>query len=111
MKDSRAALRAIKNSDRIVWVGSQRRCGVKAILLPEMDLTGRTVKVETAANTAYDALTSAHMRSWMECIISRKKPNATVEAGYAHSIANIMSNTAVHTGFKSTFDERVRKWW
>ena len=50
-------------------------------------------------------LTSGHMRNWMECVRSRKTPNAPVEAGYSHSIANIMTNAAVRTGAKSIFDE------
>jgi hypothetical protein len=40
---------------------------------------------------------------------SRKTPNAPVEAGYAHSIANIMTNAAVHTGAKATFDEKLQE--
>jgi hypothetical protein len=44
------------------------------------------------------------MRNWMECVRSRKQPNVPVEAGYYHSIANIMTNAAVRTGFKATFD-------
>jgi hypothetical protein len=43
----------------------------------------------------------------MECVRSRKQPNAPVEAGYSHSIATIMTNAAVHTGAKVTFDEKV----
>jgi hypothetical protein len=31
-----------------------------------------------------------------------------VEAGYSHSIANIMTNAAVHTGAKVTFDEKTQ---
>jgi hypothetical protein len=42
----------------------------------------------------------------MECVRSRKQPNAPVEAGYSHSIANIMTNAAVHTGAKASFDEK-----
>jgi hypothetical protein len=41
----------------------------------------------------------------MECIKSRKQPNAPVEAGYNHSIANIMCTASLHTGQKVTFDE------
>jgi len=52
-----------------------------------------------------DSLTSGHMRNWMECVRSRKTPNAPVEAGYSHSIANIMTNAAVRTGAKAVFDE------
>lgn len=78
-------------------------------LLPEMDLVKEEVKVVASANTGGDALTSAHMRNWMECVRSRKQPNAPVEAGYNHSIACIMTNAAVRTGGKATFDEKTQQ--
>jgi predicted dehydrogenase len=74
-------------------------------LLPVLDLSN-TEKVVTSANTGGDKLTSAHIRNWMECIRSRKQPNAPVEAGYSHSIANIMTTAAAHAGVKVTFDEQ-----
>ena len=74
-------------------------------LLPDFDLADASVKAVASANTGADVLTSAHMRNWMECIRSRKQPNAPVEAGYAHSVASIMTNASVRTGFKATFDE------
>jgi predicted dehydrogenase len=58
-----------------------------------------------SANTGADTLSSNHMRNWLECVRSRKAPHAPVEAGYSHSIANIMTNAAVRTGGKATFDE------
>ena len=73
---------------------------------PEMKLTDKTEKVVASANTGSDILTSNHMRNFMECIRSRKQPNAPVEAGYYHSIATIMTNAAVHTGSKVMFDEK-----
>jgi len=45
------------------------------------------------------------MRNWMECIRSRETPNAPVEAGYNHSVANIMTTAALRTGKFVTFDE------
>ena len=65
-----------------------------------------TEQVVASANTGGDRLTSNHVRNWMECVISRKEPNAPVEAGYSHSIANIMTTAAAHTGLKATFDEK-----
>jgi predicted dehydrogenase len=62
-------------------------------------------KMETSANTGGDPMTSLHMRNWMECVRSRKTPNASVRAGYNHSIANIMTRTALETGKKVTFDD------
>lgn len=58
----------------------------------------------TGANTGVDNMVLAHMRNWMECLRSRKEPNAPVEAGYQHSIATIMANAAARTGEKVTFD-------
>lgn len=81
---------------------------MQANLLPEMSLSN-TEKVTASANTGGDVLTSNHVRNWMECIRSRKQPHAPVEAGYSHSIATIMTNAAVHTGQKATFDERTQE--
>lgn len=78
-------------------------------LLPELNLTDLAIKVEAGANTGGDVLTTAHIHNWMECIRSRKQPNAPVEAGYAHSIANIMTTAAAHTGQKATFDEKTQE--
>lgn len=82
--------------------------GMKENLLPEMDLTSAE-PVVASANTGGDSLTSAHVRNWMECVRSRKQPNAPVEAGYSHSIANIMTTAASHTGLKATFDEKTQE--
>ncbi len=78
-------------------------------LLPELSLTDMVVKVESGANTGGDALTTAHIKNWMDCVRSRKTPNAPVEAGYNHSIATIMTNAAAHTGAKVTFDEATQE--
>ncbi|MEJ2902661.1 Gfo/Idh/MocA family protein [Pedobacter panaciterrae] len=82
---------------------------MKANLLPELKLTEIAEKVAASANTGGDKLTSAHMRNWMECVRSRKETNAPVEAGYYHSIANIMTNASARTGQKATFDEATQE--
>ena len=79
---------------------------MKANLLPETDISAQGEKVVASANTGGDTLTSNHVRNWMECVRSRKEANAPVEAGYAHAIATIMTNAAVRTGTKATFDEQ-----
>lgn len=80
--------------------------GLKANLLTPFDLSNKEIKTATGASMGGDTLTSAHMRNWMECVRSRNTPNAPVEAGYSHSVANIMTNAAVRTGAKATFDEK-----
>ena len=77
-------------------------------LLPEISLAN-TEQVVASANTGGDRLTSNHIRNWMECVRSRKQPNAPVEAGYNHSIACIMTTAAAHTGLKATFDEKTQE--
>ena len=81
--------------------------GMKANLLPKMTLQGD--KVATDANTGGDPLTFNHIKNWMECVRSRKQPNAPIEAGYSHSIANIMATAAYRTGMKVTFDEKTQE--
>jgi predicted dehydrogenase len=78
--------------------------GIKANLLKEASLAEQ-VKVETGADTGADNLTSNHMKNWMECVRSRKRPNADIMAGYNHSIANIMTTAALRTGKYVSFDE------
>jgi len=82
--------------------------GMQPNLLPEMSLD-QSEKVVASANTGGDVLTSNHVRNWMECIRSRKQPHAPVEAGYSHSIANIMTTAASHTGLRATFDEDTQE--
>ena len=83
--------------------------GMQPNLLPEMKLIEKTEAIVASANTGADRLTSAHMRNFMECVRSRKQPNAPVEAGYYHSIATIMTNAAARTGSKVTFDEKKQE--
>ncbi len=81
--------------------------GMKSNLLEEFKLP--ETKVETTASTGTDSMTSAHMRNWMECLRDRKKPNADVVAGYNHSVATIMTNAALRTGIRATFDEKKQE--
>lgn len=76
---------------------------LNANILKEKDL-GQVSKVETAADTGGDYLTTAHMKNWMECVRTRRPTNAPAEAGYAHSVACIMTTAAVRTGTRATFD-------
>lgn len=78
--------------------------GMKPNLLPDLSLA-EAVQVETAADTGVDDSTSAHMRNWMECVRSRKSPNADIHAGYTHSVALCMTIAALHTGKRVTFDD------
>jgi len=73
--------------------------------LPTRPLVEKAVSMETGASTGVDEATSANMRNWMECVRSRKKPNADIEAGYSHSLALCMTIAAIQTGQRVTFDD------
>jgi len=80
-------------------------------MLSEMSIADPAAQapVSTSANTGADNLTSAHMRNFMECVRSRKTPNASVQAGYNHSTAICMTVAAIQTGQRVTFDDAAQK--
>jgi len=49
-----------------------------------------------------------HMKNWLECLRSRKTPNAPIEAGYAHSVAAIMADEAYVRGTRMVYDPAKR---
>src|ERR1700723_4167967 len=83
--------------------------GMKANLLGDYSLSDTVMKAETSANTGTDPMTWANMRNWMECVRSRKQPNASIEAGYSHSVALCMNIAAIQTGQRVTFDDKSQQ--
>jgi predicted dehydrogenase len=79
--------------------------GMKPNLLAERSLVEKATQMATAADTGADSSTTANMRNWMECVRSRKAPNADIEAGYSHSVALCMTIAAVQTGQRVGFDD------
>ena len=83
---------------------------MQANLLPSFSLVEKAEKMSTDANTGKtDPQTSANMRNWMECVRSRKMPNASIEAGYSHSVALCMCIAAMQTGTRVTFDDKTQQ--
>ena len=82
-------------------------------LLPSFSLVDKVEKVSTDADTSggghTDPETNANVRNWMECVRSRKTPNASIHAGYSHSIALCMCVAAIQTGQKVTFDDKTQQ--
>jgi predicted dehydrogenase len=48
----------------------------------------------------------SHMTNWIECLRSRRQPNATVHHGFAHSVAVIMAARAYREGRKLYWDPK-----
>jgi predicted dehydrogenase len=86
-----------------------KEMGMKANLLPNRSLAETGGGVEKSATAGVDEATSANMRNWMECVRSRKTPNASIEAGYSHSIALCMTIAAMHSGQRVTFDDNKQE--
>ncbi len=86
---------------------------MQANLLPSFNLMDKVEKMSNDADTSSggrgDPQTNANMRNWMECVRSRKTPNASIRAGYAHSIALCMNVAAIQTGQKVTFDDKTQQ--
>ena len=82
---------------------------MKPNLLPSFSLVEKAETINTDADTHGDPQTAANMRNWMECVRSRKTPNAPIEAGYSHSIALCMNVAAIQTGLKVTFDDKTQQ--
>ncbi|RSL18207.1 putative dehydrogenase [Edaphobacter aggregans] len=82
---------------------------MEANLLEPFSLSKAVEETSTSANTGADNQTSANMRNWMECVRSRKTPNASVDAGYSHSVALCMNIAAIQTGQKVTFNDKTQQ--
>ncbi len=79
--------------------------GMKANQLRPRPLAEKSAGVESGAHAGVDDATSANVRNWMECVRSRKTPNAHIDAGYSHSIALCMTIAAIQSGERVTFDD------
>lgn len=51
---------------------------------------------------------SPHMQNWLQCLRSRKQPNADIEAGYQHSIACLLADAAYLEQRKMCYDAEKR---
>jgi predicted dehydrogenase len=101
--------KACVSSDGGMTAKAAAEMGMKQNLLGDVSLSDSVLKAETSANTGNDPMTSANMRNWMECVRSRKTPNASIEAGYSHSVALCMNIAAIQTGQRITFDDKTQR--
>ena len=50
-----------------------------------------------------------HMGNWLECLRTRKKPNADIEYGHQHAVATILAAAALHTGQRHVYETARRE--
>lgn len=58
---------------------------------------------------AFDAATRAHIRNLLECMRSRRDPNAPVEAGQATNIVLVMAMESLRSGKRLTWNAAERR--
>jgi predicted dehydrogenase len=58
---------------------------------------------------SFNSATRSHIRNFLECTISRKEPNAPVEAGQATNIVLCMAMDALRAGKRLRWNEAARK--
>jgi len=50
-----------------------------------------------------------HVANWIDCMISRKQPNAPIEVGYSHAVACCLGREAERTGRRMRYDHATRR--
>jgi len=50
-----------------------------------------------------------HFLDWLQCLRTRETPNASIDAGYQHSVACIMAMKSYDTGKRMVYDPRKRE--
>ncbi len=50
-----------------------------------------------------------HMLDWLQCLRTRKTPNASIDAGYQHAVASLMAVRAFDTGKRHIYDHEKRE--
>ena len=88
--------------------GNAAAMGMKENKLERFSLADN-IKINTDANTGGDPMTTLHVLNWMECVRSRKQPNANDMAGSYQSIACIMVTAALRTHEFTVFDPATQE--
>jgi predicted dehydrogenase len=90
----------VHRSHKTIKLGAEK---LHSLPLTQRLLTGAVEKTYGPLPFISDANPS-HMKNWFDCIRSRNQPNATVEHGFAHSVAVIMAAQAQREGKKLYWD-------
>jgi len=69
----------------------------------------KPTKAPKAATKVKPVEIPEHILNWLQCLRTRKTPNAPIEAGYSHSVAVMMATIAMDTGKRQIFDARKRE--
>ena len=77
---------------------------------PFLTTTGTAAKGKLASkDPVKPVLRPDHFQDWLQCLRTRKTPNAPIDAGYQHSVAAIMAVRAFDTGKRQIYDAEKRE--
>ena len=51
----------------------------------------------------------SHVGNWIDCLVSRARPNAPIEVGYSHAVACCLAREAERTGRRMRYDAAARR--
>jgi predicted dehydrogenase len=73
---------------------------------PEIEMKPSVVERRTGS---FEQSTRSHIRNFLDCVRSRKDPNATIEMGQWTNVALCMAMESLRMGRRITFDPKTRK--
>jgi predicted dehydrogenase len=82
--------------------------GTEATLEPDRGIV-RTERRGGVPRTLSAEPSVSHMENWLECLRSRRRPNADIEFGYHHVVATVMAAEALGTGRRLSYDPKRRE--
>lgn len=78
-------------------------------LYPQQSTVEMTPAMEAKRPGSFESASRAHIRNFLDCVKSRKEPNAPVEAGQATNIVLCMAMESLRTGRRLKWNSAARK--
>jgi predicted dehydrogenase len=78
-------------------------------LYPQSDLPDMTASRAYRRPRAFDSAARAHIRNFLDCVRSRREPNAPVEAGQSTNIVLCMAMDSLRSGRRLTWNAAARR--
>jgi predicted dehydrogenase len=107
------AMRYHTHNDQLAqYHGSKARLDVgreSFALWPEQPVIAMKAEVTKAEPKAFDAATRAHIRNFLECVRSRREPNAPVEEGFKTALALCLTLESLRKGRRVRWNAAARR--
>ena len=78
-------------------------------LYPESSAVEMRPSIDKRAPGSFNFATLSHIRNFMDCVVSRREPNAPVEAGQATNIVLCMAMDSLRSGRRLRWNTQTRQ--